>query len=687
MDDTKKSWKRVTKSHPCTICGKSSYCSYTADAAMMNCTKVASDKPNKAGNGWLHFADGGKADRKRNDTPSGTDWKPERERRKTTPPKTTPTDRPGEANASASGTKTTWPTEDEAIKAMVAAKGGTLASTYRYFDEAGDKHLFTRIRIDLPDGGKTYCPLRPYKGRWKIGNPAKRNLPIYRLADVRAEPVVYVTEGEKAADAGWRIGLPCVTSADGADNAAKTDWTPLAGRDMVIVPDNDEAGEKYAADVARLLLNLSPPARVRIVRLPGLEDGEDLFDWLAERPDTAHADLIAEIERLTDAAAAVEPADVGEAIVELNLADVRVERIRFLWEGRFAYGTLSLLAGEPGAGKSTLAMYIAAVVTTGGTFPDAPDHRVERGTVILLSAEDDPATVVAPRLQFAGADLSKVVLLTAISTPKADGKRRERMVTLADIDQIEKSLDRHPDTKLLIIDPVGDVVGKADGNSDSEMRGLLGELRRVVKARGIACLLVAHTNKRAGAPALHRVMGSTAFTGIVRNAWVVLKDPQDDSRRLLVLLKANTGRRDGLAFTEEKDPASPYIGKVVIDPTPITLSADEIMAAEAGGQGEDGDGEATAERTTRFAEAISFLRVELADGPVLARDVKRAASDAGHSWTTVKAAKDKAGVMTYKEAGRADGPWWWKLRPVEPLPEDNPGESKGLKYDTDDPHT
>ena len=79
-----------------------------------------------------------------------------------------------------------------------------------------------------------------------------------------------MTEGEKAADAAGTLGLLATTSPHGASSAAKADWRALAGRDVAILPDNDDAGRRYAEDVAAILLGLEPPATVRIVPLPEL---------------------------------------------------------------------------------------------------------------------------------------------------------------------------------------------------------------------------------------------------------------------------------------------------------------------------------------------------------------------------------------------------------------------------------
>ena len=113
---------------------------------------------------------------------------------------------------------------------------------------------------------------------WTISDPPGL-LPLYRGDTLPGDGPIIVCEGEKCCDVVASIGLYATTSAHGADSASKTDWSPLAGRDVVILPDHDKAGEGYAADVAGILSRLKPPAKVRIVRLPGLPEHGDIADW------------------------------------------------------------------------------------------------------------------------------------------------------------------------------------------------------------------------------------------------------------------------------------------------------------------------------------------------------------------------------------------------------------------------
>ena len=111
--------------------------------------------------------------------------------------------------------------------------------------------------------------------------PAPR--PLYRLPDLKDASRVYVAEGEKTVDAARSIGLTATTSAHGSKSPHKTDWSPLSGKECVILPDNDDAGLDYASGVTELLLQLAPVPLIKVVELPGLPPGGDIVDFIASR--------------------------------------------------------------------------------------------------------------------------------------------------------------------------------------------------------------------------------------------------------------------------------------------------------------------------------------------------------------------------------------------------------------------
>ena len=150
--------------------------------------------------------------------------------------------------------------------------------------------------------------------RWLIGGmPEPR--PLYRLPELADADRVYVTEGEKAADAVRSLGLAATTSAHGSKSAAKTNWSPLAGKESVVLPDNDEAGESYANTVREILSKLSPMPDIKVVVLTGLPEHGDIVDWINARKESERDDLKCELERLADEADPREPDTFDEPLL------------------------------------------------------------------------------------------------------------------------------------------------------------------------------------------------------------------------------------------------------------------------------------------------------------------------------------------------------------------------------------
>jgi putative DNA primase/helicase len=174
-------------------------------------------------------------------------------------------------------------TADAAVRSM-EHRLGPAAAQWAYLDDRG-QHVGSVVRWNNLDGTKREVrPLSLVSGEWRTcGLTVPR--PLYRLPELREADVVYVVEGEKAADAAKGLGLTATTSPHGSQSASKADWTILAGKQVVILPDNDAAGWQYAADVHDILTSLEPPAVIRVVELPGLpEDGGDIADLDATDP-------------------------------------------------------------------------------------------------------------------------------------------------------------------------------------------------------------------------------------------------------------------------------------------------------------------------------------------------------------------------------------------------------------------
>lgn len=570
-----------------------------------------------------------------------------------------------DANPHAGGR--TFPTARDAVAELERQLGGgPRSATWTYHNAAGDP-VGLVVRWDTPGGGgKDVRPVsRKADGSgWIIGGmPTPR--PLYALPDLLATPAgsrVYVTEGEKAADAARAVGLTATTSPHGSKSAGKADWSPVAGRDVVILPDHDDAGEGYADDVARLATAAGAKS-VRVVRLvelwAGMPKGGDMADLVNHRRGGGgDVDPIrAEVESLTDKTTATmpKPALIDGAPVIVRLSDVKPEPVAWLWLGRIALGKNTLIAGDPGLGKSFLTLDMAARVSTGAAWPDAPDVPTTPGGVVLLSAEDGVADTIRPRLDAAGADVGRIVALQAIRSvgdTRGGGRESARAFDLSrDLPALEAAIRSVEGCRLVVIDPVTAYLGGVDSHRNAEIRGLLAPLGAIAERHRVAVVAVTHLNKSIGGPAIYRAMGSLAFAAAARAAWVVSRDKDDPARRLMLPLKNNIAPdTGGLAYRIEPRGVN-GCPAVVWEPGPVNVSADDAL----GGTGDRDKGG----RRTERDDAAEWLADLLADGPRPARDVEREARDAGYSIATVRRAKAAIGVVSRKPA--FGGPWVWTL--------------------------
>ncbi len=513
-----------------------------------------------------------------------------------------------------------------------------IVATYDYRDERGEL-LFQVVRYDPKD----FRQRRPKPGGgWVWSVKGVRVVP-YRLPELLARPddPVFVVEGEKDVDNLGRIGVLATCNAGGAGKWTAEHAAFLGGRRVYATRDNDDSGLRHIEQVAHSLQGNAE--WVRIVELPGLHAKGDVSDWLAA--GGTKQDLM----RLAEASPIWTPAASASGPVLTCLADVEPRPISWLWPERVPMGRISLLVGRPGEGKSFLTTDMAARVTTGTPWPDGSE--CPKGSVILISAEDDPGDTIRPRLDAHYADLHRVHLLSAVVRVDSEG-RYERMVTLADLDAIEAALERLPDCRLIIVDPVGSFLGgRTDAHRDNEVRAVLAPIAKLAEKHGPAVLVVAHRRKSPGSIADDLALGSRAFTGIARAVWHLTRDKEDRSRRLLLPGKNNLAEEgEGLAFSIIGQP--PHISW---ERDLVTMSANEALAAENSNRGERKAGPGATARN----QAAEWLRELLASGPMETAKVKEEAKAAGYAWRTLHRAKDELGVKPYRR--EFSGPWYWQL--------------------------
>lgn len=387
---------------------------------------------------------------------------------------------------------------------------------YIYRDERGDPYLKVARTRD-----KAFPQFHWKAGDWVKGAPPGRRIP-YRLPELLAAPdaPVWIVEGEKDADNLAALGLVATCNPMGAE----VGWTPsnkpddlspwFAGRDVAIIPDNDEVGRKHARNVAAHLMGLA--ASVRIVDLPDLQPKGDVSDWLDAGGDRASLEALrASARRVTHDDLAKAPEKAGKdaktvtpwqsrGMDAATLWRAEFPPVRYLIEGVLPEG-LTLLAGKPKLGKSWLTLDMALAVATGG---NVLGKATEAGDVLFLALEDNKRRLQARMKRLFGhfnpPDLSR--MLVATDWAKAgDG-------CVEDIRSWSESVAA---PRLVVIDTLGCIRGAADGKQSAYQDDVaaLRPLHALANEKGFAIVVVHHVRKMEAEDPLDQVSGTTGLAG------------------------------------------------------------------------------------------------------------------------------------------------------------------------------
>ncbi len=340
--------------------------------------------------------------------------------------------------------------------------------------------------------------------------------------------------------------------------------------------------------------------------------------------------------------------------------DVVAEPVNWLWPARLPFGMLTLLDGDPGLGKSTIAIDFAARLTAGRPFPGMSSP-VRQAAVVFLCAEDSAEHVVRPRLEAAGADLAHCHIIDGMP----DGDTTRPAILPNDLPFVERLCSEHG-VKLLVVDPLmAFLCSRVDTHSDHSARRALTALKLTAEKTGAAVLALRHLNKQSGGPALYRGGGSIAFTAQARVVLSVGRNPNRPDERLLAVSKSNLAPTPkALGYDLEAVPVGPCEVSRVKWGEASDLTADDIVSRPVGSGGP------TADKRDR---AEDFLRRELAAGPVSAKQLEGHADAEDIRRGTLNKAADRLGVRKAKE-GFAGG-WVWSLPTSDTedsLPEDPP---------------
>ena len=381
--------------------------------------------------------------------------------------------------------------------------------------------------------------------------------------------------------------------------------------------DSDQAGN----DACSRLVELMPEGLTVHRLIPLFKDWNEVQTRRGE---------IADGKYIREAIYGLKEPPQEETVEIIRMSEVDTQTVEWLWEPYIPFGKVTIVQGNPGEGKTTFALRLAAACTTGGTLPGMKS--LPPFQVIYQTAEDGLGDTVKPRLIEAAADLDRVLVI--------DEAKRE--LTLSD-ERIEKAITQNG-ARLIILDPIQAYMGeKTDMNRANEVRPMFRRLADVAERTGCAVILIGHLNKAAGGQSAYRGLGSIDFRAAARSVLLIGRVKREPNVRVIVHDKSSLAPEGKpVAFCLDPETGFSWIGE-------YDITADELLSG-AGGN--------TATKTEQAEKLILDL---LADGKELAsEDIDKAAAEAGISARTVRAAKKNLdGRITSKRIGAA---WYHALK-------------------------
>ena len=327
------------------------------------------------------------------------------------------------------------------------------------------------------------------------------------------------------------------------------------------------------------------------------------------------------------------PAAASRQADLVYLADIEAQPIDWLWKDRLAAGTLSILSGDPGSGKTWVALALAAALSQGRE-PAAlsSSDLADPCTVLYASTINGAAELIHPRFANLDGDPARLVLLRGVLSA---GSTQSASLSLRDTPMLEDALER-TQARLLIIDPLHSYLGAVDRHRANDSGRAFDTLAQLAENYRCCILLVRHLRKRG------RGLTSIELSAAVRTEFLAASSPDAPTRPALVQVKSNLGcLAPSLGYTIDDTGGFSWTG-------PSTLTPEEVMTDRPIGAG-----------LPMRKLAAEWLREFLLDGGRSQYSIEVAALRDGVCIRTLRRAKFDLGVVSTKES--ISGAWLWAL--------------------------
>ncbi len=329
------------------------------------------------------------------------------------------------------------------------------------------------------------------------------------------------------------------------------------------------------------------------------------------------------------------------------VSQLAVRSISWLWPGRLALGKLAIMDGDPGLGKSMLALDLCARLSTGRPFPDGSPSPGP-ANCLILNGEDGEEDTIRPRLLSLGADLDRVFVLD-----RADDFAMPLRLP-AQLGLLDEAV-RKTEARFLVIDPIMAFLDEQVlSMSDQSVRRVLYPLGRLAERHQCSVQMQRHLNKSPGGQSLYRGAGSIAFLAACRSGWLVARDPTTPTTCVLAQLKNNLAPpQPSLAYQllpqADGPPSLNWLGQ-------SPLQADQLLGKQA-----------RAPLASPRERARDFLLGFLEDGPRTTREVWDAAQQQDLSERTLNRAKKALNIRSGRVGFGMEQKTYWLL-PHQGLP-------------------